>query len=60
MQDQLARDVVLKKKGLANPHWHFEHDPSNVAEMQPLLKELKTHGIMWTTGKHTPTLPVVD
>jgi hypothetical protein len=53
MRKQIEKDIELKTRG-ANPHWHFDHDPSNVAEMQPLLKLLADNGINWTWGKNLP------
>jgi hypothetical protein len=39
MEEQIDKDIKLKKQGLANPHWHFEHDPSKAPEMKPLLEK---------------------
>ena len=50
---QIEKDIVNRQSGRANPHWHFEHDPSQAPEMAPLLERLKKAGIDYTYG---PTL----
>ncbi len=54
MTTQIEKDIKNKKAGTANPHWHFDHDPTQAAEMAPLIKKLKEGGIPWTWGKTTP------
>jgi hypothetical protein len=50
MEKQIDRDISFKKLGLANPHWHFNHDPIVAPEMRTLLKKLDDAGVPWTHG----------
>lgn len=50
MEEQIDKDIKLKKHGLANSHWHFEHDPSKAPEMKPLLEKMRKGNIPWTFG----------
>lgn len=50
MEEQIDKDIKLKKQGLANPHWHFEHDPSKAPEMKPLLEKMRKGNIPWAFG----------
>jgi hypothetical protein len=54
MRKQMEKDIELANAKKAKPHLHFDHDPSGIAEMQPLLKLLNDNGITWTCGKNTP------
>jgi hypothetical protein len=40
-----------KLTGRAEPHWHFEHDPSKIPEMQDILNKMDENGITRTHGK---------
>ncbi len=55
MNTQIGKDIENLNNGVANPHWHFDHDPSVAPEMAPLLKRLDDAGIPWTWGKSTPS-----
>lgn len=50
MEEQIDKDIKLKKQRLANPHWHFEHDPSKAPEMKPLLEKMRKGNIPWAFG----------
>ncbi|HEX9062344.1 MAG TPA: hypothetical protein VF941_19405 [Clostridia bacterium] len=54
MEKQIDKDIKYKRSGDANPHWHFEHDPSKAPEMKPLLDKLDKAGISWTHGSSAP------
>ncbi len=56
MRKQIEKDVANRKEGVADPHWHFEHDPTIAPEMKPLLKLLKDGKVLWTAGSTTPKL----
>ncbi|HVS59523.1 MAG TPA: RHS repeat-associated core domain-containing protein, partial [Gemmatimonadaceae bacterium] len=47
---QIQKDITNKGLGLANPYWHFEHDPRVAREMDPLLRALDDAGIPWGVG----------
>ena len=51
MNKQLDKDIKNKNDGDAVPHWHFDHDPSDVEEMKELLKKMKDNEITWSYGK---------
>jgi RHS repeat-associated protein len=51
MNDQLNKDIANKLSGRANPHWHFDHDPTKAKDMKSLLKKMKKHGITFSHGK---------
>lgn len=51
MNKQLDKDIANKQLGIANPHWHFEHDPNQIAEMQDILKKMDKNGITRSFGK---------
>lgn len=48
MNRQIDKDALGKEAGTANPHWHFEHDPTKADEMKPILDKLKENNIPWT------------
>jgi len=54
LSKQMDKDIANAKLGQANPHWHFEHDPTQAPEMKPLLDKLNQNGIPWTSGHTTP------
>ncbi len=54
MNKQLDKDIANKDAGEANPHWHFDNDPNDVKEMQPLLTKMNNNGIPWIYGKTYP------
>lgn len=51
MDKQLDKDIANKLSGDANPHWHFDHDPSQAPEMQSLLRKMDENGITRSHGK---------
>ncbi|MHC5539237.1 RHS repeat-associated core domain-containing protein [Singulisphaera rosea] len=55
MNTQIGKDIENLNNGVANPHWHFDHDPRVAPEMAPLLKRLKDAGMPWTWGQSTPS-----
>jgi RHS repeat-associated protein len=57
MNTQIDKDIANKLAGDADPHWHFEHDPSVAEEMKPLLKKMDDNGITRTHGKTFPGFP---
>ena len=54
MEEQINKDIKLKKQGLANPQWYFEHDPSKAPEMKSLLEKMRKGNIQWTFGSKAP------
>ncbi|SEW54496.1 DUF6531 domain-containing protein [Chitinophaga arvensicola] len=54
MDKQVDKDIANKVAGRAEPHWHFDHDPSKAADMQDLLKKMDENGITHTHGKTYP------
>ncbi|WP_207513596.1 RHS repeat-associated core domain-containing protein [Longitalea luteola] len=54
MNRQLDKDIANKAAGRANPHWHFEHDPSVADDMKDFLKKMDDNGIPRTHGKTYP------
>ncbi len=54
MDRQIDKDIRNKKEGIADPHWHVEHDPRQDEQMKPLLKKLEDAGIGWTYGHGKP------
>ncbi|WP_019910177.1 hypothetical protein [Paenibacillus sp. HW567] len=54
MEGQINKDIELFNSGEANPHWHFDHDPTVSPEMKPLLDKLTSAGIPWTFGPKKP------
>jgi len=54
MVQQIDKDGEIKANGQGNPHWHFEHDPSNAPEMTPVLEKLSQNDIPWTFGNNPP------
>jgi hypothetical protein len=54
MNQQIDKDIMYYQRGMATPHWHFEHDPRIAPEMLPLLNRLETAGIRWTWGRTAP------
>lgn len=50
MCTQIDKDAANKAAGDADPHWHFEHDPSKAADMKPVLDKLDAAGIPYTHG----------
>jgi hypothetical protein len=54
MNVQIDKDIANKISGRANPHWHFDHDPSVAPEMTDILNRLKGANIKWTWGATTP------
>ncbi|HEY8957066.1 hypothetical protein, partial [Chitinophaga sp.] len=54
MDKQLDKDIANKTAGTAEPHWHFDHDPTKAADMQDLLKKMDDNGITYTHGKTYP------
>lgn len=51
MDRQVDKDIANKVAGDADPHWHFDHDPSKAADMQDILKKMDENGITRTHGK---------
>ena len=54
MERQIAVDRGNKQRGLADPHWHFDHDPTLAPEMEPVLRQLEEAQIPWTHGHNDP------
>ncbi len=50
MNTQLDKDIANRQTGAADPHWHFEHDPTKAPEMKPVLDKLDQAGISWSHG----------
>jgi RHS repeat-associated protein len=55
ISEQLKNDIDNKVKGVAKPHWHFDHDPRVAKEMAPILEKMDKAGIPWSWGAQTPT-----
>ena len=53
---QARKDGILKREKLANPHWHFEHDPRGASEMKKILEILEENNIPYTWGPNTPNI----
>lgn len=53
---QVEKDIDNKNRELADPHWHFEHDPRVAPEMKPILDRMDSGGIPWTWGGSTPNI----
>jgi RHS repeat-associated protein len=54
MNTQLDKDIVNKSRGVADPHWHFEHDPKTGVDMDDFVKKMEENDIPWTHGKTFP------
>ncbi|WP_308860532.1 RHS repeat domain-containing protein [Myroides albus] len=54
MNKQLDKDIANKLSGKANPHWHFDHDPTEALDMKEFLKKMDDNGITRSHGKNYP------
>ncbi len=54
MLSQIKKDIFHRNQQLANPYWHFEHDPTVASEMKPLLDMSEEAGMPWSFGSSNP------
>ena len=52
MKKQVEKDIYYKNSGMANPYWHFEHNPESAEEMKLILRDLKNAGIKYSYGRN--------
>ena len=54
IDSQIAKDIAYRDAGMANPYWHFDHDPTTDPDMITRINTLESHNIPWSSGPNNP------